>query len=79
MKMPPTTTIATANPTADARTDFIIFLLCAKESSGDASPDSDLDVAVILAGESIERYPEKMALADVAYDAIVETRIHVQA
>ena len=40
---------------------------------------SDLDVAVILAGESIERYPEMMALADIAYDAIVETGIEVQA
>ncbi len=45
---------------------------------GDASPDSDLDVAVILSGESIERYQELMALADIAYDAIVETGIEVQ-
>jgi antitoxin ChpS len=44
----------------------------------DASSESDLDVAVILAG-GVDLYGEKMALADLAYDAIVETGIHVQA
>ncbi len=46
---------------------------------GDASPDSDLDVAVVLAGESIDRSRDRMAPADIAYDAIVETGIEVQA
>ncbi len=45
---------------------------------GDASPDNDLDVAVILAGD-VDLYGEKTALADLAYDAIVETGVHVQA
>lgn len=45
---------------------------------GSASTRSDLDVAVILADERIDRYREKMALADLAYDAIVETGLHVQ-
>jgi len=45
---------------------------------GSASSRSDLDVAVIMTDERIDRYREKMALADIAYDAIVETGIHVQ-
>jgi predicted nucleotidyltransferase len=45
---------------------------------GSASARSDLDVAVILADERIDRHREKMALADLAYDAIVETGLHVQ-
>jgi uncharacterized protein len=44
---------------------------------GEASANTDLDVAVILAGD-VNRYGEKLALADLAYDAIVETGIHVE-
>ncbi len=35
MNIPPTTTIATANPTADARNDFVIFLLWRQKQSSD--------------------------------------------
>ena len=44
---------------------------------GEASANTDLDVAVILAGD-VDRYGEKLALADLAYDAIVETGIHAE-
>jgi predicted nucleotidyltransferase len=45
---------------------------------GDATSRSDLDVAVILNEEFIDRYREKMALADIAYEAILETGVEVQ-
>ena len=39
--------------------------------------NTDLDVAVILAGD-VDRYGEKLAFADLAYDAIVETGIDAE-
>jgi len=45
---------------------------------GDATAESDLDIAVVLSDERIDRLREKMILAGIAYDAIVETGIHVQ-
>lgn len=41
-------------------------------------PESDADVAVLLRGEQLRFLPTKLAMADVAYDVLLETGIRVQ-
>ncbi len=41
-------------------------------------PDSDADVAVLLRGEHMRFLPTKLAMADIAYDVLLETGIRVQ-
>jgi antitoxin ChpS len=59
----------------DRLEELIIF---GSRARGDASGHSDLDVAVVLNDATIDRYREKMALTDIAYEAILETGIEVQ-
>ncbi len=47
-------------------------------SRGDARSGSDLDVAVVLVDDVVDGFREKMRMADLAYDATVETAVHVQ-
>lgn len=54
------------------------LLLFGSRSRGDFKPFSDADVAVVLAGEEWDLFDEKRRLARLAYDAIVETGVHVQ-
>jgi antitoxin ChpS len=41
-------------------------------------PDSDVDVAVVLGGPRGDFLTEKLAMADVAYDVMLETGVLVQ-
>jgi predicted nucleotidyltransferase len=41
-------------------------------------PDSDADVAVLLHGHSGEFVATKLAMADIAYDVLLETGIRIQ-
>lgn len=41
-------------------------------------PDSDVDIAVLLRGQSGEFTSTKLALADIAYDVLLETGIRFQ-
>lgn len=41
-------------------------------------PDSDADVAVLLRGRPGEFVPTKLAMADLAYDVLLETGIRIQ-
>jgi len=47
--------------------------LFGSRARGDHSPESDLDVAVILADGAWSSWEEKMRLADLEYDIIVAT------
>jgi predicted nucleotidyltransferase len=44
---------------------------------GTHRPDSDTDLAVILRGEHQRRLPTALAMADVAYDVLLETGINI--
>jgi uncharacterized protein len=44
----------------------------------DARIESDVDVAIVLDGEVRDRLKERLNIADLAYDAIEETGVHVQ-
>lgn len=52
--------------------------LFGSRARGDHEPHSDADVAVVLVDEDWRYMPEKMRLADLACDVIVETGVHVQ-
>jgi predicted nucleotidyltransferase len=52
--------------------------LFGSRARGDHHPDSDADIAVVLADGDWGGVREKMELADIAYDPIVETGVHVQ-
>lgn len=41
-------------------------------------PDSDMDMAIILRGEPQRLLPTKLALADLAFDVLLETGIRIQ-
>lgn len=45
---------------------------------GEDREDSDVDVAVILADMSDSRLDTKLALADIAYDVLLETGVLIQ-
>jgi uncharacterized protein len=45
---------------------------------GDARPDSDADVVVLLRGTPGRRIAELMKMSDVAFDVLLETGIRVQ-
>jgi len=44
---------------------------------GTHRPDSDADVAVLLSGEHQRFLPTKLAMADVAFDVLLETGINI--
>jgi predicted nucleotidyltransferase len=54
------------------------LFLFGSRARGDHVPDSDADVAVVLNDEDWDFWREKMALADLAYDVIVEFGADVQ-
>ena len=52
--------------------------LFGSRARGDHTPESDVDVAVILADSRMDFWREKMALADLAYEPIAASGVHVQ-
>jgi uncharacterized protein len=49
------------------------------QARGDATPESDTDVAILLRGRTGRRMNEAMIMADIAYDLMLETGIRVEA
>lgn len=46
---------------------------------GDATPESDTDMAILLRGSPGRRMNEAMNMADIAYDLMLETGIRIEA
>jgi predicted nucleotidyltransferase len=55
--------------------DLLVF---GSRARGDATDESDVDVAIVLDGEIDSPVQDMLKVAGLAYDAIVETGIHVQ-
>lgn len=49
------------------------------QARGDATPESDTDVAILLCGVPGRRMNEAMIMADIAYGLMLETGIRVEA
>lgn len=49
------------------------------QARGDATPESDTDVAILLHGQTGKRMNEAMIMADIAYELMLETGIRVEA
>lgn len=54
-------------------------VLFGSRARGNSGPDSDTDVALILAGEPASFTETKLALADLAFDVMLETGVLIQA
>lgn len=52
-------------------------LLYGSRTRGAHRPDSDADVAVLLRGEHQRLLPTTLAMADVAYDVLLETGVNI--
>lgn len=53
-------------------------ILFGSRARGHFGPDSDADIAVLLPGERGQFMAAKLAMADVAFDVLLETGIRVQ-
>ena len=54
-----------------------VFLFGSR-ARGDQTPDSDADVAIILAGEAVDFWREKTKIGDIAYEYLLETGLYIQ-
>ncbi len=52
-------------------------ILYGSRARGTHQADSDADVAVLLSGEHQRFLPTKLAMADVAFDVLLETGINI--
>jgi len=52
--------------------------LFGSRARGDHTPESDADVAVVLADDGWSYWEEKMQLADLSYDPLVQTGAAIQ-
>jgi uncharacterized protein len=52
--------------------------LFGSRARGDHTPDSDADVAVVLADDDWDYWDEKTALTDIAYSILIETGAETQ-
>ena len=60
-----------------ARYDMAGAILFGSRARQTHSPDSDADVAVLLRGEHQRFLPTKLAMADIAFDVLLETGINI--
>jgi len=60
-----------------ARYDMAGAVVYGSRARGTHRPDSDADVAVLLKGEHQRVLPTTLAMADVAYDVLLETGINI--
>ena len=61
------------------RYDLAGAILFGSRARGNHRPDSDADIAVLLHGSPGPFVATKMAMADIAYDVLLETGIRIQA
>ena len=59
------------------RYDTAGAIVFGSRARGTHRPDSDADVAVLLSGEHQRFLPTKLAMADVAFDVLLETGINI--
>lgn len=59
------------------RYDMAGAIVFGSRARGDHRPDSDADVAILLNGEHQRVLTTTLAMADVAYDVLVETGINI--
>ena len=59
------------------RYDIAGAIIYGSRARGTHRPDSDADVAVLLRGEHQRFLPTKLAMADVAFDVLLETGINI--
>ena len=60
-----------------ARYDMAGAILFGSRARQTHGPDSDADVAVLLRGEHQRFLPTKLAMADIAFDVLLETGINI--
>lgn len=60
------------------RYDVAGAFLFGSRARGDYRPDSDADIAVLLHGRRSRFLDTKLALADIAYDVLLETGVLIQ-
>ena len=63
---------------ATAQYPVLRAILFGSRARGDDHPDSDADIAVLLSGHKGNFVDTKLAMADIAYDVLLETGIHIQ-
>jgi predicted nucleotidyltransferase len=59
------------------RYDIAGAIVYGSRARGNHRPDSDADLAVILRGEHQRRLPTTLAMADIAYEVLLETGINI--
>ncbi|OIQ70837.1 nucleotidyltransferase domain protein [mine drainage metagenome] len=57
--------------------DMAGAILYGSRARGTHRPDSDADVAVLLRGEHQRLLPTTLAMADIAYDVLLETGVNI--
>ncbi len=57
--------------------DMAGAILYGSRARGTHRPDSDADVAVLLRGEHQQLLPTTLAMADIAYDVLLETGVNI--
>jgi predicted nucleotidyltransferase len=61
-----------------AKYDVLDLMLFGSRARGDHAQDSDADVAVLLSGDHQRLLPTKLAMADEAFDVLLETGVRIQ-
>lgn len=60
-----------------SRYDIVDTIVYGSRVRGTHHPNSDADVAVLLAGDHQRFLPTKLAMADIAFDVMLETGIRI--